>query len=782
MRLIRLMGGVFILLTFCPLTVHAQPHDEASRLLHEAILVETVQGDLEQAITLYDEVVRRFPDRRALASEALFRTARCRELRGDPLAEVYYRRLVTEFPDAAALVSIAQSRLEVLNSLQGRSSQAPSRSVASPALEKVASLPWWMLVTDIAPDGTWLLFVDARSGDLNLWEPDTGHRIPLTRKGGLLPSGSGAHAIGAVFDPDGERVAYNWHDGSGSVSLRLVHAGRTDQEPSVWHPPYTYTHPLDFGPDDTVLVSVSRQGDAEYELHRVRVGSWEDELVHHLRAGPPLAGILRTDSDQVLFDSPVEPREYYGDVYASADDPATYRLLWGSPPHETLLGWSESLNGLFVQSYQGPVPSIFFARTPLDRPRWNFDLDLLRVRERLIPLGFTADRSLHVLTFHGVAYIWLLEEFWGLPAVAVARWGEYRAPQEFGQRMPFRRPVPILAHSREGTLLWAQRSRSHVLEIVDLHERAGEPRTVQYLSGPDVQTLWSPEGRYLAYLDPEEPYGWQGSGPRLFLYDVLREDREQWRFPSGSRIRLLAWSEDGRRILVQESSALSHRLAEVELGRSTPVYLSDGREGPLLEAAYGSGGDLVGMDRVSPAGPTRVVTLSRDGSSEQAGYETGDRACLLRTSAVWNAAAWVEYIHPAPDDRPSWKLMALRFGETSPRILAEGRGRRPLDVIWSDQEPRVGFVTGPDEIGAPGGAGEGPHPRAALTWVGLTADGTYTQSLPFGTVTSLRIEGFDHAAVIRPRNGHGTDWLRIRDLEASVQALIDEESSGGGGR
>lgn len=99
-----------------PLAVHAQAQarPNPSVLLQSALHQETVNGNLDSAITLYRRVAEDRRVERALVARALVGLGRTYELRGQTEAIRAYQRVVTEFGDQSAEAATARQRLAAL--------------------------------------------------------------------------------------------------------------------------------------------------------------------------------------------------------------------------------------------------------------------------------------------------------------------------------------------------------------------------------------------------------------------------------------------------------------------------------------------------------------------------------------------------------------------------------------------------------------------------------------------------------------------------------------------
>ena len=94
-------------------SVVAQQRD-AEVALQQAMQVEQVQGDLERAIRLYQDIIAHHGDARAVAAKALLQLGQCYEKLGRTEAMNAYQRLVREYGDQGEMVAAARERLAAL--------------------------------------------------------------------------------------------------------------------------------------------------------------------------------------------------------------------------------------------------------------------------------------------------------------------------------------------------------------------------------------------------------------------------------------------------------------------------------------------------------------------------------------------------------------------------------------------------------------------------------------------------------------------------------------------
>src|SRR5436190_6856659 len=80
-------------------------------LFQKALAAERADGNLKNAIALYQQVVKDFASDRSLAANALIRMAECYEKVGDDESKRIYERLLRDYADQKEAVAIARARL-----------------------------------------------------------------------------------------------------------------------------------------------------------------------------------------------------------------------------------------------------------------------------------------------------------------------------------------------------------------------------------------------------------------------------------------------------------------------------------------------------------------------------------------------------------------------------------------------------------------------------------------------------------------------------------------------
>ena len=288
MRNVRKILLPFLLIATSLLFVfgNVPSQESAEEAFEKALYYEDVQGDLQKAIGLYDQILKQFPENREIAAKAQLHIGLCYEKIGLKDAEGAYLRVIENFPEQTDEVAMARDRLTgIERSLAKLERQPkfrkieiaskPQNGVLSPDGKKLAFISdgaVWVVPlhgkvdSDIAGEPVRLTDVEGiwDNGSLMAWsadgkwiavnssadDKDTVHVIPVA--GGeprvVQAPNRGGHAWSyrLSLSPDGQKVAVS--------ALALG----TRQEVPESHNRYIYTIPTAGGAPKQVSSSQGR--------------------------------------------------------------------------------------------------------------------------------------------------------------------------------------------------------------------------------------------------------------------------------------------------------------------------------------------------------------------------------------------------------------------------------------------------------------------------------------------------------------------------------------------
>jgi Tol biopolymer transport system component len=219
----------------------------AGELFEKALYAEEGQGDLQKAIALYQDIVKRFPESREIAAKALLHVGMCYEKLGKSEARSAYGRLLKDYSDQLQPAKEARSRLTQLEAIAGGQARENGglvfRKIDYPEAE-------YSHQARLSPDGKKMLYIgfQEKEPQYNLRVLDFASGKSLT-----LVEGFNADAATLLFEwsPDGKKVVYV----VGRGELWLVNADGGKPEP-LWATPEkeTYVRPLDWSDQNRSLL------------------------------------------------------------------------------------------------------------------------------------------------------------------------------------------------------------------------------------------------------------------------------------------------------------------------------------------------------------------------------------------------------------------------------------------------------------------------------------------------------------------------------------------------
>jgi len=93
-RLFLIFVMIFSILAF----LSGNIQQTAEQLYQSGIYKEEVEGDLEKAIVIYEQILKDFLENKTIAAKALYHIGLCYEKLGNQEAQKAYQRLIDEYP------------------------------------------------------------------------------------------------------------------------------------------------------------------------------------------------------------------------------------------------------------------------------------------------------------------------------------------------------------------------------------------------------------------------------------------------------------------------------------------------------------------------------------------------------------------------------------------------------------------------------------------------------------------------------------------------------------
>ena len=221
-------------------------------LFQQALLKERAEGELREAIQLYEQIVRDFAADRTLAARALVQVGQCYEKLGSTEAERAYQRVVSDFADQADLVAQARERLAALRPAAATSRGQVAQMLLRRGPEIDISNPRAMTPS---PDGRRVAY--AQGGAVYVRDLASGEVQQVA------PGRPAVSNWGAIWSPDGKRLAFrqvNLETEAGSIQFLDLASGETVAVPQ---PEAGDLYLLDWSRDGRYLLANHDRGSLE---------------------------------------------------------------------------------------------------------------------------------------------------------------------------------------------------------------------------------------------------------------------------------------------------------------------------------------------------------------------------------------------------------------------------------------------------------------------------------------------------------------------------------------
>jgi len=355
------------------------------RLLFErGVFMMEGEADLEGAVPIFQEIVKRHPNDRPYAARSLFYLGVCYKRMGSDLALQAFREVTTNYADQAGIVRMARAELAAL------SRSRPSLSDAVPEIGP--QLIWTGEGTfgtgSLSRDGRFYIYVDRDSGRLRLLDVESRRVRPLNRNSLLRPQ-DGFVVLGAI-SPDVKRVAYGWHPREGGCELRLVDLDGAGARTLLSDTKVTHIHPMDWSADAEQILVCMLGSDLVTRVMFVNSRDGTVRPVREMGRDWPAHMRLSPDGRCLAYGLPRNQDAQEHDLFLYSIPDQVEVPLVTQPGNDRLLGWTPEGGGILYLSHRSGIADVFFLTIWKGRPR----LPARAVRSdvgSLTPVGSTED-------------------------------------------------------------------------------------------------------------------------------------------------------------------------------------------------------------------------------------------------------------------------------------------------------------------------------------------------------------------------------------------------------
>jgi len=175
----------------------------AEQLFQAGIYQEEVNGNLGKAITIYEQIIKEFPNNREVSAKAFFQIGLCYEKLGLEGALKAYEEVISQYGEQKDVVAKAKIRLSKLEQLFEK-----SKELEGIKIRQIWKKPYQDFLGTVSSDGRFHTYADWGKGDLAIYDIKTGENRLLTHE--ATYEDPQKFVIGSAISKNGKYVAYSW--------------------------------------------------------------------------------------------------------------------------------------------------------------------------------------------------------------------------------------------------------------------------------------------------------------------------------------------------------------------------------------------------------------------------------------------------------------------------------------------------------------------------------------------------------------------------------------------
>jgi Tol biopolymer transport system component len=637
----------FLLTAFCFLFVFGNltSQESAEEAFEKALYYEDVQGDLQKAIKLYEQILTQFPESREIAAKAQLHIGLCYEKLGLREATSAYQRVVQNYGEQKEVVAQAQERLLKLTQ--------PERKPAEPEgirIRQIWKKPYTDSLGSVSVDGRFLSFVYWGEGDVAIHDLVTGEDRILTHEADAVTGGTG-FAQEPVFSKDGRQIAYSWWRPNHTYDLFLIDVDNPSPR-LLYRKKNEHVYPVEWLSDKELIFS---KYDYETKIGRIVCSfNISDGTIRELMTlKPEFRGGLSCSPDgkYIAYDFANETDKGNSDINLLAIDGGDEISLVKHPANDRILGWVPGRKEfLFISDRSGTWD---LWSVPLDDgkssgPVERIYTDIGEVRS----VGFTQNGDCY-FGFNKFGFNAYIAPFNADTGELEEKSGKTLLGSNYG--------IGWSADGRYLAYMQLNPNAANPIQLIVQDLETGEERTLTDNLRIAVPPCWSPAGNSILVVGRDRKKditkGYKGGIYRVDVKtgqtsEVLLLSDYEYNTPGDDAFPLsdIQWSLDGKSVfyLFFRDRLVEH---DLETGQDKILYEHSRFERSVLDCS--PDGKLL-LFGVREEGESHLLTIPVGGGKEKELYAT--KGGFGR--AMWSPDGKYVYFTKEQDGTSLWRLPA----------------------------------------------------------------------------------------------------------------------------
>lgn len=247
-----------------------------------------------------------------------------------------------------------------------------------------------------SPDGKYLSYTDAETGNLATYKIATGEKQSLTNEGSINPA-SAKFAYYSRWSPDGKQIVYDWFN-KGIIELRII--GLDGSKPQILYrnEDVVWAQACDWSADGTkILAAFEKEGriqiamvstvDGSVRILKTLEKEWPKKFEFSMNFSP--------DGNYIVYDFPQKTGSPERDIFLLSTNGEPEVTLIEHPADDHLLGWAP--NGkriLFASDRRGSLDA-WSIHISDGKPQGTPELVKSDIGQRFQSFGFTQEGSFY---------------------------------------------------------------------------------------------------------------------------------------------------------------------------------------------------------------------------------------------------------------------------------------------------------------------------------------------------------------------------------------------------
>jgi len=319
----------------------------AQQLFQKGLIQEEGEGNLTEAIGIYNSIVNDVDVNRELRAKALLHVGICYEKLGNQKARKSYQKLISEYSDQEAIAAVG---LEKLSGLK--------KPAVIGKKEGLTASQMWSEAQDthgVSPDGRYLNYIDWENISINIKDLYNGTTRVLSKVGTWVKPNQFPDK--SIWSPDGKKLAYYWFVGN-DTELHIVNVDGTSDKIIAKGKNQTTPWPVSWTPDGKYILAITAENVANkinYKMVQVSVVNGSIKVLKdfkNLSCGGSLD--VSPDNKYIVYDIQQNENSQQNDIHILSIDGSMDKKIVGDIGNDSSPFWAP--NGkemLFVSDRYG---------------------------------------------------------------------------------------------------------------------------------------------------------------------------------------------------------------------------------------------------------------------------------------------------------------------------------------------------------------------------------------------------------------------------------------------